>query len=320
MNPQDSIDEARFTGQLDRLLHGKLPPQAPAAWLAAGYDAQPRECLREPVPCAHARFLEQCSRALVAWLEAQTPAVVEQSMGRLMPVVQRLQSLRRRLPYEHRWRIGRRPYRPERCGDYPLRDAGHDALRVLDAAPHSDPARSGRRYGWAAVAPFVDARLPRRARARLYEALTPRQLKACDLLCRSEAALVGQWGVFAARTIPAGSCLGVYGGQLLRGDDWMLLPDDRYLIALDQQGRVRMDGETLLSLANTLYLPGAADPPRHAEDGYNCEMARFPARLAHGWDASVPALFATQDIAAGEELRWHYGIERIRSHNAPQAG
>jgi hypothetical protein len=42
-------------------------------------------------------------------------------------------------------------------------------------------------------------------------------------------------------------------------------------------------------------------------------MAGFTASLSHGWQADVPALFATRDLAPGEELRWNYGTERVQA-------
>jgi hypothetical protein len=46
----------------------------------------------------------------------------------------------------------------------------------------------------------------------------------------------------------------------------------------------------------------------HPEQGYNAELARFPARMACGYSLAVPAMFMTCDVAAGEEIRWNYGL------------
>lgn len=317
------MDAAHFFDVASDMIRSGQPPEALARLFDEGYKAIAPTCVIGTATCAHAGFLVQCSKNVAAFLELETETpTLQQRMAFLPAGIQRLQVLRRRMRYEHRLRVPRRPYCDEQCGVYPFRDAAHDMLRVLAARDTSEPTRSGRCYDFANVEPFLRTGLSRPARAALYRSrLMARRLKGADLLSADERQLIGQRGVFATVAIPAGTCLGVYGGQLLRSLDWMLLPDDRYLIAGTDDGRISIDGESLLSLANTLYtLDANGEIACQPDGGYSCEMARFPARFAHGWEFSIPALFASQDIAPGEELRWHYGIGRIQATCAPPTG
>ncbi|MBW8831990.1 MAG: hypothetical protein JF606_21750 [Burkholderiales bacterium] len=198
----------------------------------------------------------------------------------------RWQSLIKQYRHAERNRVHRRTWRPKLCGDYPFRDVDHGPCHVLDADDLSKPAKSGRTYSYVDVFPFTCPSTSKSGRAALYnDRLQVRSLVEQDLKTPDEQALIGQRGVFAKVRIAAGTCLGIYGGQLLDEFDVFVVIDDRYLLlASNEPGRVSVNGETMLSLVF------------------------FPARLLHGWVISVPALFATEDIAAGEELRWNYGL------------
>lgn len=218
--------------------------------------------------------------------------------------------------YRHveRDRVHRRTWRQRLCGDYPFRDVDHGPCHVLHADEWSKPAKSGRRYSYVDVFPFACPSTPKSGRAALYnDRLQVRTLVEQDLKTPHEQALVGQRGVFAKVRIATGTCLGIYGGQLLDEYDVFVVMDGRYLHSVSNEaGRVCVNGETMLSLANTLFVVDEnGEMKRHPETGYNMEVAYFPARLSHGWSISVPAMFATQDIAAGEELRWNYALASL---------
>lgn len=285
-----------------------------AALMTDEYRRIGHRCLAHAGTCEHPAFFARHGRNLLAMLTEQDERPPRE-IALLHAAAGRLQALRRLMRYEHRLRVPRRPYAEVRCGAYPFRDNVHDQVRVVHMADTSKPTASGRSYASRDVEPFVHPTLSQRRRAELYRSrLVVRRLKACDLQSPLESALIGQHGVFTTRAIAAGTCLGVYGGQLLSGSDWMLLPDDRYLITLNDDPPVRLDGESLLSLANTFYtLDAQGEVTGHPDGGYNCEMAGFEASFAHGWQADVPALFATRDLAPGEELRWNYGTVRVRA-------
>jgi|GEM_PF-532009 len=223
----------------------------------------------------------------------------------------RWESMVKQYRHAERNRVHRRMWRQDLCGDYPFRDVDHGPCHVLDADDLSKPARSGRRYSYVDVFPFACPSTSKSERAALYNDLMQvRSLVEQDLKTPDEQALIGQRGVFAKVQIAAGTCLGIYGGQLLDEYDLFLVMDGRYLLsASDEPGRVCVNGETMLSLVNTLFVADEnGEKKRHPPTGYNVEVAFFPAQLLHGWAISVPALFATEDIAAGEELRWNYGL------------
>ncbi|MFE8646279.1 hypothetical protein ACFX58_14435 [Sphingomonas sp. NCPPB 2930] len=216
--------------------------------------------------------------------------------------------------YRERERIARRTYVDSCCGCDPYRDADHGPLRLLSADEASLPLPDGSRRAMAQVAPYVDAGCSRRVRAAAQRRwMLVRRLTQADLRGPHEAALVGQRGVFAGVNIPAGTCLGVYGGQLLGEVDYFLLQDDRYLMALRSGGGPAfVNGENLMSLTNTLFTVDATtgQPSGHPAEGYNLERVLFPSRWSHGWHFGLPAFFASQDIAAGTELRWNYDLSR----------
>jgi hypothetical protein len=214
---------------------------------------------------------------------------------------------------QYRHRVERRDYRDAACGAYPFRDATHEQVHVVSAQPLSAPALSGRRYAYADVEPYVNPGLGDAERAALYlSRLQVRTLEAADLKRPDETALVGQRGVFATQPIAAGTCVGVYGGQIMDKMDIFILQDDRYLISASlEAGRLGVNGENMMSMSNTLFvLDGEGKPSGHPATGYNIESAAFQARLADGREIVLRAFFAIADIAAGDELRWNYDLGR----------
>ncbi|UXH78267.1 SET domain-containing protein [Roseateles amylovorans] len=208
---------------------------------------------------------------------------------------------------DHRQRVTRRAYRHDRCGDPPFRDADHGVIHILDVLDRPDD--------FADVEPFTASRNSRRTRSSTcLRHLEPRQLTAADLRSPSESALIGQWGVFARTHIPAGTCLGVYGGQLMDEVDIFLLDDDRYLMAAaEEPGTLAVNGENLMSLMNTLFTVDAEGRVTgHPETGYNVSGESFRVAMRHGWQARIHAFRAATDIPAGTELRWNYDLGERR--------
>lgn len=217
---------------------------------------------------------------------------------------------------QYRHRVARREFSDELCGLYPWRDAEHEALQVRPACTHSAPSAQGHCYPWSLAKPFARADVSEAARAALYRSrLQVRALTAADLQSPDEQGLIGQRGVFARAMIPAGGCVGVYGGQVLDRADLFILQDDRYLIsASSTPGDKGINGENMMAMMNTHYLLDAQGKVAgHPPTGYNVEPAAFAVETGRGEPLVIHAFFATSDIAVGEELRWNYDAGSLPS-------
>lgn len=276
-------------------------------WLWDGYrriDTMPDSPQRRRAHMTHVLDCQHRVLALMPTDDAATPTDERARQLALMSYgTERWLALLAQVRLRHRDRVARREYAAEHAGDPPFRDADHGVVHVVEVLDRAD--------AFADVEPYTDARIGRRARAaHALRLLVPRRIEAADLRSPQEVALIGQRGLFARHDIPAGTCLGVYGGQLLDEVDLFLLDDDRYLMsASDPVGRVAVNGENLLSLMNTLFLFDAEGrPDGHPPAGYNVRGESFPVRLRHGWTARIHAFRASEDIPAGRELRWNYDL------------
>jgi hypothetical protein len=298
------------------------PPHALAQHWRNRLERLPHHCNESRGGCTQVAFLHQAQQEINAVLSHAQQCTDLQLLIGLLPIVQhaipQLHALHRKVRYLHRERVQRRPFDPAMCGDAPFRDRIREGLHVVDASSHSRPSRTGKVYDFLHVEPFVSSSLRKSRRASLYSHLQPKRLTLRDMWRPDERTLIGQWGLFASAAIPAGTCIGVCGGQLLDHHDFALLDDSRYLIeasgSQDAGTTVAINGEGLLSLSNTLLLlNNQGQIVGHPAEGYNIEVARFPARLSGGWDSfAIPAMFTLHDIAPGEELRWHYGLSIVQ--------
>ena len=273
---------------------------------AARRRAQHREHLLELLD-----HLDRLQSAPLPPDRGSEPDLTMQRMSLINAGLARWNHLLARLRYVNRARVHRRVHTDFGLRAGPWRDVDHGDLTLVEIDATSQPADSGCRHGREAVLPFIAPRRRAAARAALYKHwLMPARLERRHLRAPHETPLLGQWGVFAARPIASGTCLGAFGGLLLDPVDGFLLRDHRHAISASREpGRVTLNGENVLSLVNTLFEVDAKGVwTGHPATGYNCEMAHFPARLAHGWDVVVVACFASQDIDAGAELRWNYHL------------
>ena len=207
-------------------------------------------------------------------------------------------------------------YHPSTNGLFPLRDTLGNALFINSIANVSLVADSGRKYDSAAVKPFIADGLTGAEREELYRSLKCRKLVLSDLMPH-ETALLGQWGVVAATDLPAAKCLGIYSGTLVTpkdmGDSELFDHDYIIDISLKSQPTSYLDSDNILSKINTLYAyDGKGRPVCQAELGYNVEAAKFRARLSDGRKINIVALFTTEPIPAGKELRCNYHYTRAR--------
>lgn len=224
-------------------------------------------------------------------------------------------------------------------GAYPLRNIYGEALKIAEIEPQSVGSQSGAVYSSRPVKPFFATqpawfflRLKpnmQAKRAALYEQyLDCVEMKPEDLKSAHEQALIGQNRVVARRAIPAGTCLGIYGGTLLspslqdfkvKGKPGFFQSevkpiDDTYLMGVSDG--YALDGDNILSRMNTTFeYDEDGRPVRQAgPDAYNVDRVDFRVRLENGLHLRIPTAFTTRPIAQGEELRWNYGYtpEAIR--------
>ena len=164
--------------------------------------------------------------------------------------------------------------------------------------------------------------------ARYEEKLQRRTFTAQDMKVPQEKSLIGQSMVVANKRIAKGEIVGVYGGTVLPSG-FFGSGGQTYTILIGTQstlegGRlvtvpVHLSGDNIISRINTHFEYDANDKPiRQAAGGYNVESVAFPVE-ADMWLGMGPAattktknfmlsaVFATEDIPAGAELRMDYG-------------
>ncbi len=230
--------------------------------------------------------------------------------------------LRTQVRQQYRDRVQRRDLGDALCGTYPFRHADLGIVHVRPAEALGSVSRSGTRYAYADVEPFTRDSLSPAERAALYQSrLQVKTMTAEDLQSPEEHGLIGQRGVFARTDIPAGVCLGVYGGLIMDPVDTFLLEDYSHLIgASDEPGRICVNGETMMSLVNTRFLFDAQGQiAGHPDTGYNVEEASFNVRTSDQREMVLHAYFSATPIAPGTELRVCYELARLDGQPAFQA-
>ncbi len=246
--------------------------------------------------------------------DAEFTTLLRHQSGLIMQGFESNRTLRKQLQQQHRERVLRQDRGDALCGTYPFRHGEHGDVHVRSAPALSRASRSGIRYAFADVEPFVREDLGEAQRARLHQSrLRVQTLTAEDLLCPGEQALIGQRGVFARTDIPAGVCLGVYGGQILDPVGVFLLEDLSYVYkASDTPGQLCINGETMMSLVNTRFLFDAEGRiTGHPRGGYNLEEAAFEVRLSDQSEMLMHGYFSIAPIAAGTELRICYHLGHL---------
>ncbi|MGE1154669.1 dermonecrotic toxin domain-containing protein [Pseudomonas kitaguniensis] len=212
-------------------------------------------------------------------------------------------------------------------GKYPLRDYQGRPIRIRKLQRNVDLAESGTRYTSDQVKPYIKFAAYEEVGARYEEKLQWRTFTAQDLKVPQESSLIGQSMVAANRRIAKGEILGVYGGTVLptgifgpSGQTYTMLVSELPILGGMQLGRelVHLSGDNILSRINTNFEYGADGKPlRQALEGYNVEAVPFSIEadmwLGMGPEATLKskkftltAVFATEDIAAGTELRMDY--------------
>ncbi|MPR01525.1 hypothetical protein F0169_05210 [Pseudomonas sp. MAFF 212408] len=210
---------------------------------------------------------------------------------------------------------------------YPLRDYQGRPIRIRKLQRNVELVDQGIQYTSDQVKPYIKFEGYEEVGARYEEQLQWRTFTAQDMKVPQESALIGQSMVVANRRIVKGEIVGVYGGTVLptgmfgpSGQTYTMLVSERPVFGGMHMGRepVHLSGDNILSRINTNFEYDVdGKPVRQALGGYNVEAVPFDVEadmwLGVGPEAilkrkkfTLTTVFATEDIAAGTELRMDY--------------
>jgi hypothetical protein len=212
----------------------------------------------------------------------------------------------------------RRIYDRANNGRYPLRDTLGRPMRIRQIQSHGKSLTTEAVFAASELHPYIRWQGYENV-ARLYEdKLEVTSFTAAHQKCAQEASLIGEATVVTRRALKKGQALGVYGGELLplyvaraRQDPYLmpiknLRPTTPHAVNM----QLVLSGDNALSRINTIFEYEGELPIRQASVGYNVEAAQF--RIQAQVDDNtheqliLTGLFASEDIAAGAELRWNY--------------
>lgn len=207
-------------------------------------------------------------------------------------------------------------------GKYPLRDTFGRPVRIRKLETLAT-LTTGERFRSGPIKPYIQFEGYENV-ARLYEEnLELRIFTEADVKVPGEKALIGQNMVVANRRIAKGEALGLYGGtlsplRLIRREEqtFTMLAGVylRYGPGKFIEEPVVVIGDNIISRINTNFEYDASGKPvRQSPDGYNVQTVGFKVeadiligdRLVNR-PYVLNAMFASQDIPAGTELRWNY--------------
>ncbi|MCU0091971.1 hypothetical protein N8H72_18500 [Pseudomonas koreensis] len=234
---------------------------------------------------------------------------------------QELASMRDEVRYSFRGnRLG--TYDRANNGKYPLRDTLGRPVRIRKLETLVT-LTTGERFRSEPIKPYIKFEGYEDV-ARLYEEkLELRTFTEADMKVPGEKALIGQLMVVANKRISKGEALGLYGGtlspvRLVRREEqtFTMLAgfSVHYTPGKFVEDPVVVIGDNIISRINSNFEYDATGKPIHqSPDGYNVQIVGFKVeadmligdRLVNR-PYMLNALFASEDIAAGTELRWNY--------------
>jgi hypothetical protein len=212
-----------------------------------------------------------------------------------------------------------RDYKAENNRAYPLLKMDGSIYKINTICSRSLKSGTNQHYSYALVKPFINSKLTGEQRAKLYDQLEVRRLASKDLAA-NESSLEGQYGVFAAQEISAGTCIGVHGGTFFSCENLAaelgITPEDvldaasmEYMVCMSfgskNRERLRLDANNIISKINTFFFQGR-EGWRQAKWIYNAESAVFKCEMDDGKNIGLHAIFATRDISPGQEIRMNY--------------
>ncbi len=207
-------------------------------------------------------------------------------------------------------------------GKYPLRDTFGRPVRIRKLETMVT-LTTGEKYTSGPIKPYIKFEGFEDV-ARLYEEkLELRTFTEEDVNVPGERGLIGQSMVVANRRISKGEALGLYGGTLSpvrlirRVEQTFTMLAGSYVHygpGHFVEEPVVVVGDNIISRLNSNFEYDAKGKPiRQLRDGYNTQIVGFKVEadmLIGDRLVSRPymlnALFATEDIPAGTELRWNY--------------
>ncbi len=207
-------------------------------------------------------------------------------------------------------------------GKYPLRDFQGKPIRIKRLETQVK-IESGETYSSAQIKPYIKFEGYENVGALYEEKLQWRTFTADDVKVPGEKALIGQSMVVANRRIVKGEVVGVYGGVVVPHGFSVGTESTFGMIVgykfVPDAGSFRTEsiylvGDNILSRINTHFEYDASDKPvRQAPAGYNVESIAFKVEAEHATSRPggrseylLSAVFATEDIPAGVELRVDY--------------
>lgn len=247
--------------------------------------------------------------------------------GAIVYTADELQHMRSSASYQHSVNhLG--VYDRANNGRYPLRDTEGQPLRIKSIQA-TGRSRRGTPYGKALIMPFIEWEGFEKVAALYDEKLKVVPFTAAHQKFPEEASLLGQSTVVTTRAIAKGETLGVYGGELVpsriaqQRRDPYLLDVHTWVQPGAQKGStptpkmvsafLSFSGDNVLSRVNTIFEYNNGIPARQASTGYNVEDAGFVVDVLTADESRMrlrlSAFFATEEMAAGTELRWDYGYD-----------
>lgn len=207
-------------------------------------------------------------------------------------------------------------------GKYPLRDFQGKPIRIKRLETQVK-IESGETYSSAQIKPYIKFEGYENVGALYEEKLQWRTFTADDVKVPGEKVLIGQSMVVANRRIVKGEVVGVYGGVVVPHGFSVGTESTFGMIVgykfVPDAGSFRTEpiylvGDNILSRINTHFEYDASDKPvRQAPAGYNVESIAFKVEAEHATSRPgvrseylLSAVFATEDIPAGVELRVDY--------------
>ncbi len=216
-----------------------------------------------------------------------------------------------------------RDYNVDNNRAYPLLKLDCSIYKINAIRSRSLEGGEGRQYPCGPVKPFISSKLTGEQREKLYDQIEARLLGP-DNLAANEFLLEGQRGVFAARKIPAETCLGVHGGVIFSCEKLVVdvaaelgVPVEEinvsmctdYIVGMnfksDDSDHLLLDGNNIISKINTLFSREGGGW-QQASGCYNAEDAAFECEMNDGRNILLHAVFVTRDIEPGEEIRMNY--------------
>ena len=203
-------------------------------------------------------------------------------------------------------------------GRYPLRDLRGNALRIRAIQTAAKSSTSRTLFSSALIRPYIQWE-GYEAVASLYEEkMQLRIFTEADMQIPGERLLIGQSMVTARIQLRKGEVLGVYSGELMpyhialtRKDPYIIdVMTKKPSAANPRLMPVVLSGTNILSRINTNFEYLHDKPIRQAPGGYNVEAVPFVVDTVSTEGTKtqyfLTAMFASEDIGPGTELRWNY--------------